>query len=366
MSLYRSLIRPLLFQLDAEQAHQVGLSVATALSKLPLQFLSAAASEPRLAFSRFGIKFSNPFGVAAGLDKDCRAVPFFTALGFGHVEIGSVTFEAQVGNPRPRIFRLREDEAIINRMGFPGEGAEVVGARLKKLHTDHPELIVGANIGKSRSVSIDAALNDYQKSFALLAPYAKYVTLNVSSPNTPELRKLQEPDRLRAIFEGIQSINQNRIPVLVKFAPDLDDADLRAALEVAKLSGAAGIIATNTTTSRQFLRAPDALTKEMGGLSGAPLHNKSLAMVQQLSQWTEGALPIIGVGGVHSLEQALAFFAAGADLVQIYTGIIYDGPGLAKILCKGLLRVLDESGLKDLSELYLLLRQGTSMQMVAS
>lgn len=323
--IYRQ-IRKLLFTQDSEAIHHSALKLA-ALAEFPLfrhalELLFLVRHES-LQRQCAGLTFANPIGLAAGFDKNAQAIDFFSALGFGHLELGTVTAKPQSGNPKPRIFRLPDDSALINRMGFPSEGAEAVSQRLAARVRRKGDSIIGINIGKTKVVPIDDAASDYCASFSLLAPYADYVTLNVSSPNTPELRKLQEPERLRALFGAIHAINQRGLPLFVKIAPDLSDLELDEVLEVALSSRASGIIATNTTFSRDGLRTQ---TSEAGGLSGAPLTLKSRNIVAKLVGRLNGALPVIGVGGIMSADDAKRMLDAGAKLVQVYTGLVYQGP----------------------------------------
>jgi dihydroorotate dehydrogenase len=281
----------------------------------------------------FGLRFANPIGLAAGYDKDGLGWRGLACLGFGHIELGTVTLRPQPGNPRPRIFRLPEAGGVINRMGFPGRGAEFV---VRQLQGRRPAgLVLGVNMGKNKDTPLEEAAQDYLSLARLFAPLADYLVVNVSSPNTVGLRRLQARDLLEALLEALAQERQAQVqrlgrpvPVLVKLAPDLEDAELDDALAAIQSSAMDGVIATNTTVRREGLRSP--LAGESGGLSGAPLHARSLTMVRQIVERTQGRLPVIGVGGVMGAAEARAMLEAGAALVQVYTGLIYAGPGLVK------------------------------------
>lgn len=324
--LYKTILKPALFTLPPELAHDLTLKAAELAQCTGLvNILPAPAGyAEKLERSIAGIKFSNPLGLAAGFDKNCRIVEFLSRLGFGHIEIGSVTAQPQPGNPKPRIFRLPADQAVINRMGFPSEGAQVVADRLRRLRQRGLKLpVIGVNLGKTKVVPIEQAVADYCESFKAFVDLADYFVLNVSSPNTPDLRKLQEPARLLELFKGVSEINLLKRPVFVKIAPDLSFAEIDDLLKITDQAGIQGIIATNTTFERAGLRTA---ISETGGLSGEPLFNRARAVVRHLSQAT--SLPVIAVGGVASGVQALEMLSAGASLIQIYTGLVYQGPGL--------------------------------------
>lgn len=349
--MYTRLIRPLLFKLDSEKAHHLALGAARisrAMGLRPLIEKLYGFEDARLASECFGLQFKNPIGLAAGFDKDVQAVDMLAALGFGFIEIGSVTGQAQPGNPLPRIFRLPKDRAIINRMGFPSAGADAVAGRLADARAAGCLPVLGVNLGKTKAVALDQALEDYLYSFSRLQSYADYVVLNVSSPNTPELRKLQERPRLEALFRGVQAANLRRIPLLVKIAPDLERPQVEDVLESCLGCGVCGLIATNTTFSREGLST---VTQETGGLSGAPLRAKSLEMVRFIYGTTQGKLPIVGVGGVFSGRDAFDLLSAGAALVQVYTGLIYEGPALIKKVKSELLSLLAERGISRIGDL---------------
>ena len=292
-----------------------------------------------------GIRFPNPLGLAAGLDKDAKMVDEFSVLGFGFVEIGTVTPVAQAGNDKPRLFRLPKDEALINRMGFNNEGAEAAASRLSKRKSQIP---VGGNIGKNKSTPNENAIDDYEKCFRSLYKAVDYFVVNVSSPNTPGLRALQEKEPLKKLLLHLQklntdlshSYNTSKKPVFLKIAPDLTNEQLDEIIEVVKDSGIDGIVATNTTISRENLRTGKVEIDSMGngGLSGKPLDNRSTEVIRYLHLKSGGTIPIIGVGGIHSPEDALEKLHAGASLLQLYTGLIYEGPGLVKRINKAILK----------------------------
>jgi dihydroorotate dehydrogenase len=345
--IYRTLIRPLVFRFDSETVHHL----AVRSGKLPGVAGVCRAlyhyADPGLATEVFGLKFASPIGLSAGFDKNCELVPTLAALGFSHIELGSVTAAAQPGNPRPRIFRLPEDGALINRMGFPSVGVDVFAPRLRQVYGSTPA-VIGVNIGKTKVVPIDAALVDYVATFTRVRDSADYFVLNVSSPNTPELRKLQERDRLTALLQGVQAHNPEKKPLLVKIAPDLSWAEIDAVLLSCNDADVAGIIATNTTFSRAGLRQA---IDEVGGLSGAPLHSRAVEIVRYITTQTAGKLPVIGVGGVFSAADVIDFLRAGASLVQLYTGLIYRGPAIVREINCGLSRYLAQEGLKSIAEI---------------
>ncbi|MBN8548128.1 MAG: quinone-dependent dihydroorotate dehydrogenase [Deltaproteobacteria bacterium] len=349
--MYRTLLRPLLFNLDSERAHHLALGAARFAGRIgmrPIVEKCFELEDPALSTDCFGLHFKNPIGLAAGFDKNVHAVEMLAALGFGFIEIGSITGQPQPGNPTPRIFRFPADQAIINRMGFPSDGADAVAPRLQEVRRSPNSALLGVNLGKTKAVALDNALDDYLYTFSRIKDYADYVALNVSSPNTPELRKLQERSRLEALFRGVQRDNSRGIPLLVKVAPDLEPAQVDEVLACCLDCGVSGIIATNTTFSREGLSRP---TEETGGLSGAPLRKRSLEMVRYISRQTQGKLPIIGVGGVFCGRDAFELISAGASLIQIYTGLIYEGPGLVRKVKSELLGLMKESGISRLGEL---------------
>jgi dihydroorotate dehydrogenase len=349
--MYRTVIQPALFALDPETAHNTMRSVARvanvpAVCKVLRKVYQV--SDPRLAVTVAGIDFQNPIGLAAGFDKNAELLGLWTGLGFGHIELGTVTGQAQPGNPRPRIFRLAKDRALINRMGFPSEGADAIERHLSRTRPSIPHLPpLGINIGKSKAVELEKAIDDYRYSFVKLAPLADYVTVNVSSPNTPNLRQLQDRERLNELLSALNSCNEFKRPIFLKVAPDLTFAALEEVVQCCVENRIAGIIATNTTLGREGLTTP---IDEMGGLSGAPITTKSLEVVRFLGGAIKGRLALIGVGGIFTGEDVLAMLAAGASMVQIYTGLIYEGPGMVRNLNRYLTRFMDTHGCSNLSE----------------
>ncbi|MCL5965586.1 MAG: quinone-dependent dihydroorotate dehydrogenase [Deinococcus sp.] len=356
-----SLARPLLFREDPETIHERVLAGLAWAGRHPalLRVIGAICQlrDDRLAVERFGLRFPNPVGLAAGFDKNALAVPAWPALGFGFVEIGSVTAVGQQGNPRPRLFRLPEDYALINRMGFNNDGADAVAARLELLQRRFGALPVpvGINLGKSQAVPLDTAALDYLASCSKLWPYAGYFAINVSSPNTPGLRELQDKDKLQQLLAGLTGYAKERgqgegkaKPILLKIAPDLTWPQLDEILALCEQYRVSGIIATNTTVSRQGLRTQ---CDQAGGLSGRPLARRSVEILKYLSKASGGKLPIISVGGVFTVQDVIERFAAGASLIQVYTGFVYQGPTFVKKLNVGLLRYMERVGVKRVGEL---------------
>jgi dihydroorotate dehydrogenase len=289
----------------------------------------------------FGLKFKNPVGLAAGFDKNGEYIEALSNLGFGFIEVGTVTPLPQPGNEKPRMFRLQEDEAIINRMGFNNKGVDTMAERLRLLKQKDPEIIIGGNIGKNKNTSNENAVNDYLKCFDRLHEVVDYFVVNVSSPNTPGLRELQEKEPLKNILNTLQQRNlSNEIqrPILLKIAPDLTDSQLDDIIEIVKETRIAGVIATNTTIDRSGLYPSGQQIKEAGGLSGKPLKVRSTEVIRYLSEKSNRAFPIIGVGGIHSSTDAKEKLDAGASLIQLYTGFIYEGPGIVKRICKDLIK----------------------------
>ncbi|HEX4653177.1 MAG TPA: quinone-dependent dihydroorotate dehydrogenase [Candidatus Udaeobacter sp.] len=326
---YERFIRPLLFSLDAETAHHftIGLLEQASRVDLALRVLGIFQPAPRPK-TLFGLTFPNPIGLAAGLDKNGVALPAWAALGFGFIEIGTVTAKAQPGNPKPRIFRLPEQRALINRLGFNNDGADAVAERLRGLRARRrwPAVPVGINIGKSRMTPLTEAVDDYLYSFRLLRDVADYVTLNVSSPNTPGLRELQEPARLSQLLRALRTEPRAAgRPLLVKISPDVSPAELETIIGVCEENSVAGIIATNTTLDHSSV--PPRLD-QAGGLSGAPLRERSIALVREIA--TRSAIPVIASGGICDAQSAREKFQAGAQLIQLYTGLVYRGPALLR------------------------------------
>jgi dihydroorotate dehydrogenase len=328
-NLYERIVRPLLFSLDAEAAHHFTIASLSRISHFdPALRALRRFAPPSKPKTLFGLTFPNPIGLAAGLDKNGAALPAWAALGFGFIEIGTVTARAQPGNPRPRIFRLPAQQALINRLGFNNDGADVVAKRLRGLrqHGRWPAVPVGINIGKSRTTLLERATDDYLYSFRLLRDFADYITLNVSSPNTPGLRDLQEPAALSRLLHAIRSeAGSIAKPLVVKISPDLSPVELEAVLAACEENGVAGIIATNTTLDHSLV--PQELDEE-GGLSGAPLREKSTALVRSIA--ANSKIPVIASGGICDGGSAREKFDAGAQLVQLYTGFVYRGPRLLR------------------------------------
>ena len=297
-------------------------------------------NDSRLEREVFGLKFKNPVGLAAGFDKNAEYIAEMAGMGFGFIEIGTVTPRPQPGNDKPRMFRLVEDEALINRMGFNNQGADVAAGRLKQLKA-RKELIIGGNIGKNKMTPNEEAVNDYIYCFNALFDYVDYFVVNVSSPNTPGLRDLQEKEPLKKILNTLQELNNTKAiqrPILLKIAPDLTDSQLDDIVEIVTETQIAGVIATNTTISRANLNSDPTLVEEAGGVSGKPLTKRSTEVIRYLATRSNRSFPIIGVGGIHSAEDAIEKLEAGASLVQVYTGFIYEGPALISKICKGLLK----------------------------
>lgn len=348
--MYKTFIRPLLFRMNPERAHAFTFSCLKALQKMPFGLALASLffkkKDPRLEREVFGIKFPSPVGVAAGLDKDAEVPDALGALGFSFVEIGTVTPEPQPGNPSPRLFRLPEDKALINRMGFNNQGAKAAAGRLAKRRT---RVIVGGNIGKNKVTPNAQATSDYLKCYDALYPYVDYFAVNVSSPNTPGLRELQDKEPLEALLTALQKKNASMPaakPVLLKIAPDLTDDQLDDIIEIVGNTGIAGVIATNTTVSREMIlstRADKVEAMGAGGLSGMPLSERSTEVIRYLHERSGGRFPIIGVGGIMSPDDALEKLDAGASLVQVYTGFIYEGPAFVKSINKAILKASKEA-----------------------
>jgi dihydroorotate dehydrogenase len=353
------LIRPLLFSLDPERVHLLSMRLfARALRVAPLRRLIAAtyqSHDPRLCVRRFGIDFPSPVGLAAGFDKNAEWFEALAALGFGFIEVGTITGQAQPGNPLPRLFRLPRDRALINRLGFNNKGSAAAASALAR-RTD--TTILGINIGKSKIVPNEDAVGDYLLSFERLFPFGRYFVVNVSSPNTPGLRELQERGPLTALLRALGERNQALAiqfgiepkPILLKIAPDLSEYQFEAIVEMTREVPIAGLVATNTTIARSGLRTPQRVVEGLGagGLSGGPLTQRSRAFVAKLYRDTGGRLPIIGVGGIMNGEDAWQMIRAGASLVQTYTGFIYEGPGFVRSIHRHLLRRLHERALQSL------------------
>ena len=336
-----SFLRPLLFRLEAEQAHAISLWALRLAGRVPAArtLLRRWYATPEKPVKAFGLTFKNPVGLAAGYDKDGLAWRGLACLGFGHIEVGTVTLKSQSGNPPPRLFRLAEDQALINRLGFPGRGADFVSRQLSGPRPPAP--VLGVNLGKNKDTPLEAAGEDYLALMDIFSPVADYLAINVSSPNTPGLRSLQNQRELEDLLRSL-SVRRDtqapptgrRTPLLVKLAPDLSENELENALEAIVNTGMDGVIATNTTIERGGLKASKA--GEMGGLSGTPLRQSSTCTVSRIYRKTGGSLPIIGVGGIMSPADAREKLDAGATLVQIYTGLVYAGPGLVRRIISSL------------------------------
>ena len=337
--MYKKIILPVLFLIDPEKVHNIIFSSIKILFKFPLvKFLVSKfyiIDDSRLEKSLFGIKFKNPVGLAAGFDKNAQLYEELTSFGFGFIEIGTVTPKPQSGNPKKRLFRLVEDSAIINRMGFNNVGVEEIIKNLKK----NKSTLIGGNIGKNKITPNYLAIDDYVTSFNMLFDFVDYFVVNVSSPNTPNLRDLQEKEPLTKLINSLISINRNKKkpkPILLKIAPDLNNNQLLDIISIVKDTGLDGIIATNTTINRDNLKSLN--KNELGGLSGKPLTSRSTEVIKFISKNSNITIPIIGVGGINTVADALEKFDAGADLIQIYTGFIYEGPNLIRSINKALLK----------------------------
>lgn len=350
--LYQKIIRPLLFKLPTETAHEIGIqALRIGLDPKYAQKLTASYLNNNSfgKISRFNLNFNSPLGMAAGFDKNGVIVNQLAALGFGFVEVGTVTYTPQTGNEKPRLFRLPEDEALINRLGFNNEGTEKVVERLKKIN---PNCVLGINIGKNKDVPNEEAVENYLKSFDLASTVGDYIAVNVSSPNTPNLRELQKSENLEELLSALQNRNRELAskPLLVKIAPDLSEMEIEAIADIAVRLNLSGIIATNTTIDRANLKTKDVEKIGSGGLSGKPLRKKSNEVISKIYRYSNGKIPIIGVGGIFTAEDAYEKIAAGACLVQAYTGFIYQGFSFARDINLGLIKIMKEKGFKDLDE----------------
>jgi len=338
-AMYKLLIRPFLFLFDPEEVHYFTFSLIRFLSKIPgFQSLFRGlylVNDKRLETEVFGLKFKNPVGLAAGFDKDAKLYSELSNFGFGFIEIGTLTPVGQNGNPKKRLFRLKEDSAIINRMGFNNGGVQEAVTRLKK----NKNVLIGGNIGKNKLTPNENATQDYEICFEALFDYVDYFVVNVSSPNTPNLRELQDKKPLTELLQTLQNKNlakQNQKPILLKIAPDLTDSQLLDIIDIVNETKIAGVIATNTTLSREGLQSEN--KAETGGLSGKPLTNRSTEVIRFLSEKSNKSFPIIGVGGIHSAQDAIDKLNAGASLIQLYTGFIYEGPKLVRDINKEILK----------------------------
>jgi len=340
------LIRSILFLFNPEKVHYLTASLINISLKIPgMKSLWNAlflVDNPKLKKTVFGLEFKNPVGLAAGFDKNASMYNDLAYCGFGFIEIGTITPKAQPGNDKPRLFRLKEDGGIINRMGFNNDGVEVAIENLKKNNTS---ILIGGNIGKNKVTPNENAIDDYVYSFNKLFDYVDYFVVNVSSPNTPNLRELQEKEPLKQLLVSIQEQNAlkaSKKPILLKIAPDLTDEQLDDIIEIIEEIKLDGVIATNTTISRDNLKTSKEIVDEIGagGLSGKPVKNRSTEVIKYLATKSNKSFPIIGVGGIHSAEDAIEKLEAGADLIQLYTGFIYEGPALVKKINKAILQKL--------------------------
>ena len=378
---YRAVVRPALFARESEEIHNLTLRALEQISRREVlcEALEAAFGAPGLPVEVFGLRFPNPVGLAAGMDKHAAAVPAWEALGFGFSELGGVTWHVQPGNPSPRMFRAVADGALVNRMGFNNPGAEALALKLEQWRASGrwPKHPVGINLGKSKITPLDRAAEDYANSFRALRPYADFFVVNVSSPNTPNLRQLQDKAALDEILAAVQEVNAKcsasgvqgsvnsslddlrtthhairATPLLVKVAPDLSFDALDEILALAGPRRLAGIVATNTTLARPATNDPrlQRVYAEAGGLSGRPLRQRSTEVIRHLYRQTKGALPIIGVGGIFDAADTWEKITAGASLVQAYSGLVYEGPSLAKDIVRGLLERMRERGMRTLIE----------------
>lgn len=356
--LYRNIFKPVLFRMDPEKAHHLVIGGLVAGVRIPgtlaaMNSMYGITSTPDMTTELFGISFPGPVGLAAGLDKNAQAVSGLSASGFGFMEVGTVTPKPQPGNEQPRLFRLPSDGALVNRMGFNNEGAEAMAERLKAL-TERP-IPIAVNIGKNKVTSNEEAAEDYKSCIRTLYPYADFFVVNISSPNTPDLRNLQHGNELKELLAEVmnemalqqQKYGQSK-SVLVKIAPDVSDAELEYMVETIRLSGAAGIIATNTTLSREGLTHSHA--EQAGGLSGRPLTKRSTEIIASVYRQTEGKLPIIGCGGIFSSQDAYDKIKAGSSLVEIYTSFIYEGPQVTRTLHNGIRELMQRDGFAHISE----------------
>jgi dihydroorotate dehydrogenase len=368
---YHHLIRPVLFTQDAEQIHNRMMRTLGWVGRheIACDALESFFGAPKLPISALGLTFPNPVGLAAGMDKHGEALPTWAALGFGFTELGAVTWHAQPGNPAPRVFRAIPDGAIVNRMGFNNPGAEALGRQVAEWKAlgrwpSHP---IGINLGKSKITPLDQAAEDYANSLCVLWPHADFFVINVSSPNTPNLRQLQDKAALDEILAAVQEVQAKqaalaasgptpaatqRKPVLVKVAPDLTFEALDEILELAGPRNVAGLVATNTTISRPQTQDPalQRVYAEAGGLSGRPLRARSTEVIRHLYRQTRGALPIVGVGGIFDAADAWEKITAGASLIQVYTGMVYEGPGIAKAMVRGLLERMEQRGMTEIQQ----------------
>lgn len=363
--IYKKLIRPVLFRLtkkDPEKAHELAIDLlkivgaSNYLGRGMKKF--SAVNDPRLVQKVFGLEFKNPVGLAAGFDKNAEALGGLAALGFGFIEAGTITPHYQAGNDRPRMFRLQKDQALINRMGFNNIGADNI-VRSNLILRRNKESPLGISIGKFKTTHLENAAEDYVRVLRTLHNFGDYFAINISSPNTPGLRKLQDKERFDLLLEELNK-EMDRLsrpsgkkikPILVKIAPDIRCLELDDILEICEKRMVSGIIAANTSVNRENLSAKGRIVGEAGGLSGKPLFKKTLSLISYIHARTQGKLPIIGVGGIFSAEEAYEMFRAGASLIQVFTGMIYEGPMIARNINRGLVKIFEKEGVKRISEI---------------
>lgn len=343
---WEKIIRPLAFSLDAERAHEIGVKAMK--MGLASPFYVDDASFGMAPIELFGLKFANPLGVAAGFDKNGVVVDQLASLGFGFVEVGTVTLRPQPGNAKPRMFRLPADQALINRLGFNNDGSHSVAERLSRIRS---KCVVGVNIGKNKDVPNDEAVENYLECFEIMHPVADYIAVNVSSPNTPNLRDLQRAESLEPLLAALAAKNAEigRKPLLVKIAPDLSEGEIEATVDVCMRFEIDGIVATNTTVTRDGLRTADVERFGDGGVSGRPVFERSNQVIAAIRRYSKGKMPIVGVGGVFTAEDVLAKLAAGASLVQAYTGFVYGGPSFASTVNRCLRQLKLSQGQEEAS-----------------
>ena len=347
--LWEKLLRPAMFALDAERAHEIGMAALELGAGRFFATPTIPGSAPTLAVERFGLKFADPIGLAAGFDKNARVVAPLAKLGFGFVEVGTVTLQPQPGNRKPRLFRSPVDQALVNSLGFNNNGAAAVAERLSRL-TERP-CVVGVNIGKNKNVANELAAANYLACLEIVHPVADYIAVNVSSPNTPDLRDLQQQEMLVDLLTILQTRNVQlgAKPLLVKIAPDLEDAEIQSIVSTCLELEISGIIATNTTISRKGLSDPG-IGGPGGGVSGRPLASRSTEVIKAVRRYSKGKLPIIGVGGIFTADDAFEKITAGASLVQAYTGFVYGGPSFPADLNRGLAQILRKHGFNSVDE----------------
>ncbi len=340
-SLYRRMLKPFFFSLDAETAHRMTLHLLSIAPPLAL-----SPDPPELALNLWGIDFSNPIGLAAGMDKDAIAARAWESIGFGFAEMGTITPRPQPGNEKPRVWRLPEHRALINRLGFPSEGIDVVAPRIERIRKSGIAIRIALNFGPNKDTPPAGVAADYATLMSKLGAFADFIVVNVSSPNTPGLRNWQSPERMREIFAAMHT-DAHRAPILVKLAPDLEADDLYRICDTALELNLDGIVACNTTIARESLAVA---SSHPGGLSGAPLLKPARDLIRNIYMHTGGKIPIIGVGGVASADDAYGHIRAGASMVELYTGLVYEGPGLIDRIKKGLVRLLTRDGFRSISE----------------